>query len=168
MGLIRCLVHGNLVLLMALTFIQQRFRGECRHQHCVSYKSVLICLCTIVRCMALNCLQCFRGFCFDFYACQSLHRNVGLHVLRCWKALRSWTTACCWGFTTWTKLRGRGRWRVPRAAAMRRGPWPSRRLCILQPWSPSREEPPAEGPSTLMTRECSLTGELAVTVVARR
>lgn len=76
-------------------------------------------------------------------------------LLRCWKALRLWTTACCSGFTTWTRQRGRGRWRAPRAAAMRRGPWPSRRPCTPQPWSPSREEQPAEGPSTLMTREFS-------------
>ncbi|KAJ8274045.1 hypothetical protein COCON_G00086700 [Conger conger] len=27
---------------------------------------------------------------------------------RCWRALRSWTTACCWGCTTWSR-RGRSR-----------------------------------------------------------
>lgn len=74
-------------------------------------------------------------------------------LLRCWKVLRSWTTVCCSGFTIWTRRRGRGRWRALRAAAMRRGLWPSRRPCTPQPWSQSREEPPAEGPSTLTTRE---------------
>lgn len=76
-------------------------------------------------------------------------------VYRCWKALRSWTTVCCSGSTTWTRQRGRGRWRALRAAAMRRGPWPSRRPCTPQQWSPSKEELPAEEPSTLTTREFS-------------
>lgn len=81
------------------------------------------------------------------------HLSLCALVLRCWKASRSWTTVYCSGFTTWTRRRGRGRWRAPRAAVMRRGPWPSRRPCTPQPWSQSREEPPAEGLSTLTTRE---------------
>lgn len=99
-----------------------------------------------------------KSFQSGFRSCVS-HRYCTLTtifacpVLRCWKALRSWTTACCLGSTTSTKRRGRGRWRAPRVTAMRKGPWPSRRLCTPQPWSPSRGELPAEGLLTQTTRE---------------
>lgn len=84
-----------------------------------------------------------------------LRLSLCLIVLRCWKALRSWTTVCCSGCTTWTRRTGRDRWRAVRVAAMRRGPWPSRRPCTPQQWSPSKEELPAAGPSTPTTREFS-------------
>lgn len=105
-----------------------------------------------------------KSFQSGFRSCVS-HRYCTLTtifacpVLRCWKALRSWTTACCLGSTTSTKRRGRGRWKAPRVTAMRKGPWPSRRLCTPQPWSPSRGELPAEGLLTQTTREFGQRGE---------
>lgn len=76
---------------------------------------------------------------------------------RCWRVLRSWTTACCWVCTSWTRARERG------VSQARQGEtegdlWV--RGCFTRlPWNPSRETARLPKPSPQMTRELAQLGE---------
>ena len=70
---------------------------------------------------------------------------------RCWRASRSWTTACSWVCTTSTSRSVSGRPRAPRAPLTRSGRW-ARRRSTPRPWSPSRAGPRAGRPSRRTTR----------------
>eukprot|EP00069_Balaena_mysticetus_P002089 bmy_15764T0 len=69
----------------------------------------------------------------------------------CWRASRSWTTACSWACTTSTSRSVSGRPRAPRAPLTRSGRW-ARRRSTPRPWSPSRAGPRAGRPSRRTTR----------------
>lgn len=71
---------------------------------------------------------------------------------RCWRVLRSWTTACCWASTTRPRQRGSSSPRARLQGAMRRS-LRARGPCTPPPWSPYREGPRAETLWTTMTRE---------------
>ena len=70
---------------------------------------------------------------------------------RCWKALRSWTTAYCWVCTSWTRARETG---VSQARQGGTGGDLWVRGCFTPlPWSPSRETARPLKPSPQTTRE---------------
>ena len=76
---------------------------------------------------------------------------------RCWRALRSWTTACCWGCTSWTRAREMG---VSQARQGVTGGDLWVRGCFTPlPWSPSRETARPPKPSPQTTRESARLGE---------
>lgn len=76
---------------------------------------------------------------------------------RCWRVLRSWTTACCSVSTSWTRARERGLSRA-RQGGTERDLW-LRGSSIPPPWSPSRETARLPKPSPQMTRESAQLGE---------
>lgn len=75
---------------------------------------------------------------------------------RCWRVLRSWTTACCWVCTSWTRARERGASRA-RQGGTGGDPWVSG-CSTPPPWSPSRETARPPRPSPRTTREWSGAG----------
>lgn len=93
------------------------------------------------------------------WTCHSFPVKTACFVtcFRCWRVLRSWTTACCWVCTSWTRAREMGVSQA-RQGGTERDLWV--RGCFTPlPWSPSREMARRLKPSPQTTREWAQLGE---------
>ena len=84
--------------------------------------------------------------------------NIAAYALyRCWRVLRSWTTACCWVCTSWTRAREKAGSRAKQGGTGG-GLWV--RGCFTPPpWSPSKETARLLRLSPQTTREWAQLGK---------
>lgn len=101
----------------------------------------------------------YLGGCVLARTLTHLFKNLLFFYLsRCWRVLKSWTTACCWVSTSWT--RGTEGIRTSRREGTERDLWPSECSTPL-PWSPFRGTAKLLRPSPPTTREwAQLVGEV--------
>lgn len=87
-------------------------------------------------------------------------KTLCVFLSRCWRVLRSWTTACCWVCTSWT--RETAVIRTSRREGTERDLWPSE-CSTPPPWSPFRGTARRPRPSPPTTREwAQLGGEVGM------
>ena len=67
----------------------------------------------------------------------------------CFRASRSWTTACWWASTGWSRVGRRCPWRCPSRKGCR-----ARSRSTARPWRPSRARPRDSTRTSAMTSEC--------------